>query len=90
MKNVVRNRFKVFIKRHLLAIIAIPTALLLCAGFLYWYTSTVQAKIEATHKNLSSQLAADDLKIKKILAEKAAALKENKKLKQRQQLMRQL
>ena len=75
MKNVVGNRFKIFVKRHLLAIIAIPTALLACAGFLYWYNWTTQAKIETTSRDLSSQLSADDLKIKKILAEKAAALK---------------
>jgi len=75
MKNVVGNRFKLFVKRHLLAIIAIPTALLACAGFLYWYNGATQAKIETTNRNLSSQISADDLNIKKILAEKAAALK---------------
>ena len=75
MKTVARNRFKAFAKRHLLAIIAIPTVLLACVGFLYWCTWTVQAKIETINKDLSAQLSADDLTIKKILAEKAAALK---------------
>ena len=75
MKNVAGNRFKTFLKRHLVAFIAIPTALLACGGFLYWYITTTQAVTEMTQKNLSSQLAADDSKIKTILAKKAAALK---------------
>lgn len=64
-----------FIRRHLLAFIVIPVALILCAGGLFWYASYTDAKVKTINADSASQSAKDEATIKAILARKAAELK---------------
>lgn len=66
---------KGLIRRHIVTIIAIPVAIISTAGLIYWHTSTIDAQIATTKKETSAQLAALDVKIKAIKAQKAAELK---------------
>jgi D-alanyl-D-alanine carboxypeptidase len=74
MRKRVHHRPGKFIRRHIVGIVAIPTALLVCAGVLYWYNGDVNAQISKINKASATQAAADDITIKAIKARKAAEL----------------
>jgi len=75
MKKPVRHGIKYHLKRRKVSLIAIPAAILIAAGFLYWYTNVTEAKIEKINTDLTTQLKKDDAAIKATLARKAAELK---------------
>jgi len=75
MRKPVQRSFGRLIRRHLIGISVIIIALILTGGYLYWLTTTTNAKIETIKKNSSAQSAADDKKIAAIKAQKAAELK---------------
>jgi D-alanyl-D-alanine carboxypeptidase len=75
MQKLVHHGRKNFLKRHLLSIIAIPVAILLSVGILFWYNTVTEAKIATIKKDSATQLKADDVSIKAALAKKAADLK---------------
>jgi D-alanyl-D-alanine carboxypeptidase len=72
MKPVKKRRIGGFLKRHTVAFIAIPVAIIASIGLLYWYTTTTDAKIAKINNESTAQSAAIDIKIKEIIARKAA------------------
>ena len=70
-----RHRFGKSVRRHLLGIILIPIAMLVCGGILYWYNSVTEAKIATINKDTAALIAATDTQIQQVKAKKAAELK---------------
>lgn len=75
MKKPVRHGIAYQLKRRRLSLIAIPLAILLAGGLLYWYNDSTQAKIAKINQDLSIQMKKDDAAIKATIARKAAELK---------------
>ncbi|MDB5179560.1 MAG: putative Serine-type D-Ala-D-Ala carboxypeptidase [Candidatus Saccharibacteria bacterium] len=75
MRKPVQRGFRKLLRRHLVGIIIIAVSIIATAGFLYWYTSTTEAKIATIKKHSAAQSAAADVQIKVIKAQKAAELK---------------
>lgn len=75
MRKPVHRGFKKIVRRHFISISIIVIATLVSGAFLYWYTSTTEAKIATIKSDSTARSIADDIKIKAIKVQKAAELK---------------
>lgn len=75
MRKAVHHTSMRIFRRHWISLVVIIVALLGIAAFLYWFTTTTNAKIVTIQKDSAVASAADDLKISAIKAQRAAELK---------------
>jgi D-alanyl-D-alanine carboxypeptidase len=75
MKKPHLRRARRWMKKHLIGVIAIPVALILAGGFLYWYNAKTNTEVASIQSTASTNAAKTEAQIKSIAAAKAAALK---------------